>query len=171
NKKVNTITYLGVMLAFSVALLFLSSFVPGVELTLYALASFFVGIVIVEEGVKAGILFYVATILLSLVIVPNKMGILPYVFLFGLFGIAKFYIEKLRKFPLEMVLKLVFFNGVMAIGLFFFKELFMMNLDLPQLPLFLIIIGGEFMFLLYDYLYTQVIGFYIRNIKKFKGAL
>lgn len=171
NKKIVTTTYLGIMLALSVALLFFSSFVPGIELTLYALASFFIGFAIVEEGAKAGIMLYVATILLSLLIVPNKLGLIPYILLFGLYGIIKFYIEKCKKLPVEIILKLVFFNGIMAVGLFFFKEMFMMDIVLPQIPILLIVLGVELIFLLYDYLYTQVIVFYMRNIRKFKSSL
>lgn len=166
SKKTGSLAYLGVMLALSVALLFFSSFLPGVEMTLYALASFLVGLAIIESGLKGGSLFYVATVLLSLLIVPNKMGLLPYIFVFGIYGIVKLYIEKIRKLPIEILLKLVFFNITMGIGVVFFKELFIGNIQLPQLPTLLIVIGAQIIFLLYDYLYTQAIAFYMRNIKR-----
>jgi hypothetical protein len=98
----------GIMLALSVVTLFLASFVPGFELTLYAVSSLYTAVMIMETRVKGGGLFYIASSILALLLVPNKAAVLPYLFFFGLYGIVKFYIEKIRKQPVEIILKLVF---------------------------------------------------------------
>ena len=48
------------MLALSVVTLFLASFVPGFELTLYAVSSLYTAVMIMETRVKGGGLFYIA---------------------------------------------------------------------------------------------------------------
>ena len=90
NKKTFKIALGGICLACTVLFMFGASIVPGVELTLYALSSLFIAVMIIETGIKGGIGLYVAAILLGLLIVPKKLGILPYVCLFGLYGILKY---------------------------------------------------------------------------------
>lgn len=151
----------GIFLALSIVTLFIATIIPGVELTLYAISSFYVAFIIVESGARNGMLFYVASVLLGLLIVPNKAGLLPYAMFFGLYGIVKYYIEKIRKTPFEIVLKLLFFNVSYGVGLLFFKELFLGSVNLPDLAWPLLIIGAQGFFLFFDYLYTLVVGFYL----------
>ena len=57
-EKSRTIALGGVLLALSAASLFLASFVPGIELSFYALSSFFTAAMVVEAGAKGGWMFY-----------------------------------------------------------------------------------------------------------------
>ena len=94
NKKTYRLALGGICLALTILFMFGASIAPGVELTLYAISSLFVAVMILESGVKGGVTLYIAAVLLGLLIVPNKVGVLPYVGLFGLYGIVKFFIEK-----------------------------------------------------------------------------
>jgi hypothetical protein len=156
----------GVLLALSIATLFSATFIPGVELTLFTFSSFYVAFIIIESDLKGGILFYVASLLLGAILIPNKGALLPYAMFFGLYGIVKLLIEKIKKIPIELILKLVFFNISYAIGLLFFKELFLGNIDLPNLALPVLLVGAQVFFLFYDYLFTLVIGFYLSSRPK-----
>lgn len=165
-KSTRTVAMGGVFLALSMATLFLATFLPGIELTLYAFSSFYVAFIIIEAGLKGGVLFYVATVLLAAAIVPSKGGLLPYAMLFGLYGIVKYLIEKLKRTPIEIIVKLLFFNSSYGVGLLFFKGLFLGNIKLPSLALPVLIIGAQMFFLFYDYLFTLVIGFYFSRRPK-----
>lgn len=169
-KLVNTKTVAlgGVMLALLLMTLFLASFLPGVELTLYAISSVFTAIIILETNIKGGTLFYFASALMALALIPNKLAILPYLFLFGFYGILKYLIEKIAKLPIEIILKLLIFNISLGTGLFIFKEAFVANIRLPEYSNFILIIAGQFMFLLYDYIFSLIIGFYSRRFKGFR---
>ncbi|WP_027399314.1 hypothetical protein [Anaerovorax odorimutans] len=156
----------GVMIALSMITLFLATFMPGIELTLYAIASFYTAFIILESGIKAGWIFYLASAILSILLIPNKVGLLPFVMFFGLYGIIKYYIEKLKKQPIEIILKLLFFNIILASGIFFFKEAFLGNIKIPDFSRPLIIGGAQIIFLFYDYLFTMGIGFYLRRKPK-----
>ena len=96
NKNVYKITLGGICLALTLVFMFGASIVPGAEMTLYAVSSLFIAVMIIETGVKGGAALYAAAVLLGLLIVPNKIGILPYACVFGLYGIVKFYIEKVK---------------------------------------------------------------------------
>lgn len=156
----------GIFLALSMATLFIATFIPGIELTLYAISSFYVAFIMVEVGSRGGWLFYVASVLLSALIIPNKAGLIPYAVFFGLYGIVKYYIERLNKLPLEIPLKLIFFNISFGLGMVFFQELLLGAIELPDLALPIIIIGAQIFFLLYDYLFTLVIEFYLKRKPK-----
>jgi hypothetical protein len=132
---------------------------PTNRLSLYALSSFFVAVSIIESGVRAGWLFYAATSLLALIIIPDKLGIVPYAIFFGSYGIIKFYIEKLGRIVLEYILKFAFFNACMGIAIWAVSDLFGFAVS-SKLPWWLLIIALEIVFFVYDYVYTLFIGYY-----------
>ncbi len=158
----------GVLLALSVATLFGATFVPGIELTLYALSSLYVAIIMIEISNSSGWLFYFASVLLSFLIVPNKGGVIPYAFYFGLFAIIKYYIENSKKFSqaIEIVLKLLFSNLMFIAAFLFFGELFTGAINIPDIAFPIIIIGAQVFFLAYDYIFTIVIAFYVKRRPK-----
>ena len=80
NSNTKTIATGGICLALAVICLYFASFVPGAELTLYALASVFVAVMADERGVAGGALVYAGASILAFLIVPAKLGILPFVF-------------------------------------------------------------------------------------------
>ncbi len=155
----------GVLLALSAATLFGASFVPGIELTLYALSSVYVAILIIEFSPGAGWLFYFASLLLAFVLVPNKAGIVPYAILFGVYPIIKYYIEKPKKLPqvVEIILKLFFCNLMFAFGFMIFGAAFTGTIKIPDAALPVLAGGAQVFFLAYDYLLTLVIGFYLKR--------
>ena len=149
----------GILGALAVICLVLAAILPTNRLSLYALSSFFVAVSIIESGVKAGWIFYAATCLLALIVVPNKLGIIPYVIFFGMYGIVKYYIEKLDKIIIEYILKFIYFNICIGIAALTVREFFGFSLAL-ELPWWLFIIALQIVFFLYDFVYTLFINFY-----------
>jgi Zn-dependent protease with chaperone function len=90
---------------------------------------------------------------------------LPYAVFFGIYGIVKFYIEKIGKTIPEYLLKLVFFNVIMAASIFFIKN-FISVMITTKLALWAIIPIAEAVFLLYDYVYTRIIAYYINRVRR-----
>ena len=168
-KGTNTIALGGICLALTIVFLFGASFVPGIELTLYALSSLFVAVMVIERGPKSGILLYVAAVILGLILVPNKLGMLPYICLFGYYGVVKYYIEKNCRPQLQLIVKVVLFAAVIAIGLWGTKGLLFGNIDLPEYSTAVIFIGGIAMMVLYDAIYTFAIRFYRERVKREKA--
>ncbi len=158
----------GVLLALSIVTLFCATLIPGIELTLYALCSVYVAIIVIEFKISMGWLFYFASILLAFILVPNKGGLIPYGIFFGCYAVVKYYIENFKKLaqPVEIILKLAFFNLMFALGYLGFGALFTGAIKLPDVSLPLILIGAQVFFLAYDYILTLVIGFYLRRRPK-----
>lgn len=159
----------GICLALTLILLFAGSVVPGVELTLFALSSLFTAIIIIEYGTGGGLLLYAAAVILGIVLIPNKLAMIPYAFFFGYYGILKFYIEKLKNAVIQLTVKTLFFILLLCVGLLGFKELLLGSISLPDFPVAALIAGGTVLLILYDYIYTFLIDFYMRRIKR-KGA-
>lgn len=168
-KETNTIALGGICLALTIVFLFGASFVPGVELTLYALSSLFVAVMVIERGPKSGIMLYIAAVILGLILVPNKLGMLPYICLFGYYGVVKYYIEKNFNLKMQIAVKAVLFAVVMAIGLWGTKGLLFGNIELPDYSTMVIFAGGIIMMLLYDVIYTFAIRIYRERVKREKA--
>ena len=168
-KETNTVALGGICLALTIVFLFGASFVPGVELTLYALSSLFVAVMVIERGPKGGIMLYVAAVILGLILVPNKLGMLPYICLFGYYGVAKYYIEKLHSPAAQLAAKILMFAAVLAIGLWGTKGLLFGNVELPDYSAAIIFIGGIAMMMVYDVLYTFAVRIYKERFKREKA--
>lgn len=167
-KGTNTIALGGICLALTIVFLFGASFVPGIELTLYALSSLFVAVMVIESGPKSGIMLYAAAVILGLILVPNKLGMLPYICLFGYYGVVKFYIEKNLRPNIQLIMKAVLFAVVVAIGLWGTKGLLFGNIQIPEYSTVIIFVGGIIMLMLYDAIYTFAIRLYKERIKREK---
>ena len=158
----------GILLALSLVTLLGATFVPGIELTLYALSTVYVAVMIIEFSPRAGWLFYSASVIVSLILVPNKAGIIPYAIFFGIYAMIKYYIESIKKIHqwLEIIFKLIICNTLLGLGFVSFGEIFTGAIQVPDLAFPIIIIGSQVFFLAYDYILTLVIGFYQKQRPK-----
>jgi hypothetical protein len=84
----------GVFLAVSVVLLYLASIIPGLDLTVLAVAGALVYLISTRVSVKAGRIFFTASVLIALIVAPGKVLLLPYIFCFGPYGALKNVVEK-----------------------------------------------------------------------------
>ena len=152
----------GLMLALTVVFISLGSVIETNTLFLLAAASFFVGIIIREFQMKTGVAFYIAGVLLGLIIAPNKF----YVFTYAAMG---FYIllrevvwEKLSRLDkinnrkiIFIIAKLIIFNILFALILTFGGEL-LIGRKMEGGILFTVLVAGQIIFLIYDVAYEYV---------------
>ena len=128
--KAKTLAFGGLLLALSVVFMALGSIIETSTLFLLAAASFFVGIVIREFGLRAGLAFYLAAVLLGFITAPNKF----YVFTFAAMGFYIWAIEAvwrwLEKHPqigkrrvVFWISKYVIFNILYIPILFGFRDM------------------------------------------------
>ncbi len=165
SKKTFKIALSGILGALAVICLFFATVLPTSRLSFYALSSFFISIVVIEAGIKAGWLFYIATTLLSVILVPDKLEIIPYAVFFGVYGAIKYHIEKINKLLLEYILKFAYFNLCLAAAVLFIRQVFMESIKI-QLPWLVIIAALEVVFLIYDVVYTMFIAYYRDRLRK-----
>jgi hypothetical protein len=155
---------MGILLSVAVITLFLATTLPVNELSLFVLSSFYVSIIVIEFGIASGWTFYAASSLLSLIL-PNKLAVLPYILFFGLYGIAKYYIEKVKNVFLAYVLKFLLFNLYLLGAGSIIKSLIPAYFE--RIPWYAAIIVLEIAFFVYDYAYSLFIQYYHVNLKKF----
>ena len=159
------IALIGILGALAVITVLFAALMPTGRLSLYALSSFYVSIVIMEYGIGSGWLFYVVTALLSLIVVPDKIGVLPYVLFFGVYGIIKMYIEKIRKLAVEILLKLLYFNISIGICYILAKEILFGEISI-NISWWALIVILEVVFIVYDYVYSLFIQYYDDRLRK-----
>ena len=168
NSNTKTIATGGICLALATISLYFASFVPGAELSLYALASVFVCVMADERGPAGGLMVYAAASILGFLFMPGKLGILPFVFFFGIYPVIKYYAERIHNTAAQFAVKIALFCAVFFVAYAFFKELFFENITLPDVPWLLLAAGGILMFIVYDYILTMVIKLYRKKIKRQK---
>ena len=162
--KAKTMAFGGLLLALTVVCMALGSVIETSTLFLLAAASFFVGIVIREFGLKAGAAFYIAAVLLGFITAPNKF----YVLTFAAMGLYIWGIEAafryLEKHPairnrqaVFRISKYVIFNIIYLPIVFVFRDL-LFTRSISGTIMAALVIGGQAALFIYDraYDYAQV---------------
>jgi len=144
--------------------LYFYTIAPTNKLIILMFASFIVGIELSETDIKYAIIFYFASILLTLIFPINKLSLLLYYSFFGIYGLIKYYIEKIKSIIFEYIVKIILFSIIFIINITYIKLL------IPKLiihfPIYILFLLSFIAFLLYDYLYTLIMQLYVQKIKK-----
>ena len=161
--KSKNITLGGIMMALSIVILYLATIIPINTIAIMTIASSIIAITILRSDVKTACTVYIGTTILGFFLVPLDFVIYYGVF-FGVYGIVKYYIERLRKLPLEIILKLIVFNSMLIlISILLGLSFSSLNTTLPSAAL---ILGAQVVFIIYDYALTIIITFYLNKIHK-----
>lgn len=154
----------GVLVALTLIVLFSTSILSISTLSIMTIASCLIPIAIIRTSVKNAILVYIASSILSFMLVPTNIAIY-YTLFFGIYGIVKYFIEKIRNMPLEILLKLISFNILLGITYLITKTF--LSFVYPSISLWLLWLVAQVIFLIYDYALTLAISFFINRLNKF----
>ena len=164
--KSNHIAKGGIFAALSLILLYLSSIFPTNKIFILGLASCIIPLSIMVTGIKNTLVVYCAVSLLGLLIIPSKLISVSYILIFGSYSFVKYFVEKLRNIPLEIILKLLYFNLTSAIIVNLYKLVLLKTLNIN---IYLVILVMEIAFIVYDYALTTFISYANKNLlKRFK---
>lgn len=155
------IAYGGILLSLNIILLLLVNIIPINTLFLLGLASLPISIVIMEYGPKAGIIFYIGSVLLSFMIMANKAQWILYIFTFGIYGLVKYIIEKDRSFIQEYIFKIIVANILIIFAYIILKQFVYIPVNIFTILIF------EIAFIVYDFVYSQFIDFYNDKLRRF----
>ncbi|MDR2647383.1 MAG: hypothetical protein LBB67_04580 [Oscillospiraceae bacterium] len=145
----------GIFTGLSLALLYLVSFIPTLDLALPAAAGLLLIVIVLELGRGWAFGVFAACAAVAFFVVPNKSVTLYYAGFFGYYPILKSFLEqKLPRVP-EWIVKILFFNAAI-IGMYFLALKFL-GLDMGgfppnlarYLPLILLVLANV-TFLIYD---------------------
>lgn len=163
NLKAKDITLGGILIALTVITLYLNLIIPINTFAILTISSCYVPIAIMRSNIKLGMFVYIASSVIGFLIIPLNIMI-PFILYFGSFGLVKFYIEKLKNMPLEIILKLVFSNIMLFIGYFIFTS-FVGPIP-SKFPLWILLIAAQIAFIIFDYALTLIITFYISKFHR-----
>lgn len=122
--------------------------------------------VVLAVGVSAGFLCWAGVTILAFLLLPDKLIALLFGALFGLYPIVKGLIERLRRLPLEYLLKLIFFNVSLTVIYHAMRSAVLASLPAALSSLWVMYLAGNVIFLAYDYGMTKLIAFYMARIHK-----
>ncbi len=122
-KSTKKLTLSSVLSALGVVLMALGSVIDLFDLSVCAVVSLIVVFVYIEIGVSYSLGVYLATSLLSLILLPSKVIFFEYFFVFGIYPLLKALIERLPRWS-WLPVKLIYINAVVWL-LLLFSELFL----------------------------------------------
>ena len=160
SKRITTNAF---FIALTIVILYLNIILPISTISILTLASFIIPITLIRNSIKDAILVYISSSIISFFLIPLNISLM-YICFFGIYGIIKFFIEKLNKLYLEILLKLLFFNFMLILGFLLLKSFFPVNII--KISIWLFIILSEIVFLFFDYALTLLISFYLQKLHK-----
>lgn len=158
------IAYPAILGAISLIFVYIASVVPTGNWGLVAIAGLLPAAAVVSVGLKAGFLCWAGVSVLSFLLLPGKFCALLYAALFGLYPMVKSLIERLRRMSVEYLLKLLFFNAVFTLIYLLMSAAVLDSLPKQLSVTWLLYLVGNVVFLLYDFGFSKLIGFYIARI-------
>ena len=160
------ISLTAMMMAFSLLFFYLGTMLPTGRLVCYFVSSIFIAPLAYEDEVGLSVIAFIGAALLGLLIVPNKLNVIPYVLFFGHYGIGKYFIEKKCGKLLGFLIKFVYFNICFVACYFLVKDLLFSAEALATIPVWIIFVGAQVVFLIYDFAYSLGLDIYFRYIRK-----
>lgn len=160
--KAKKMAFGGLLLALTIVCMVLGSVIESNTLFLLAAASFFVGIIIRETGMRTGGAFYMAAVLLGFMIAPNKLYVISFAAMgFYILVTELTYIQlgktsgKLNRKVLFWIIKYVIFNLMYIPVLLSFQQL-LFGRNLPPAWFIGAIAAGQVGLWIYDRAYEYV---------------
>ena len=151
----------------SLLFLYLASVLPSGRIAMFFLSSVFVMGLVLEEEIGLAFLMFATVSLVSLLLMPNQLRVIPYVLFFGHYGIGKYYIEtRFKDKIVRYIIKLLYYNVALVLMYLLATEVLFEDVLSLDIPFWLIIILAELAFAVYDFAFTKVTGYYFNNIRR-----
>ncbi|VYU00959.1 hypothetical protein [Clostridium tertium] len=161
--KARELTVSAALTALTIVILYLNLLLPISTISILTLASALIPVALIRGSIKSSILVYISSSIIGFFILPINI-VLLYILFFGFYGIVKYFIEKINKLPVEIILKLIFFNIVLVLSIFVFNSF--VAIEITKLPIGLLFVVAQPVFLVYDYALSLLISFYLDRIHK-----
>lgn len=115
NTTSSDLAFMGIMLAINQMLLYFAGMTTFNETFFLCSASIIIGIVVIEKGIKNGIVFFISSAMMAMIMMPNKLNASGYIFVLGLYTIVKYYIEQIQNQRKEWIFKGIYFLTISAV--------------------------------------------------------
>jgi len=171
------IAFCGVITAFGTLLMLTGGLIPVLTYCSPLAAGLLLLPVLFEFGTAPALLVWLATALVTLAIGADKEAAFFYIFL-GWYPVAKPYLDRIRKKPLRIVVKLLLFSVLVAAMYWLLLAVFRLGTvvaDFGEFSTTLLIVFCALLaavMLIYDVLLARMAVVYVRKLRpKIKGLL
>lgn len=161
--KTKKIAFSAILAALAVVFLYVGALLDVLDLSAATAASFCVALVLCELGKKYALLTYAAAAVLSLLLLPNKLGAVYFLCFLGFYPIAKEKIEQKTSGLLAFVCKLALLNLCMLLAITAARFLF--SLSAEWLDVLLLVLANG-VFLVYDFALGVLLRAYVFKWRK-----
>lgn len=156
-----------ILVAISVVIMLLGSFLETVTLSSAAIASICVMVAVVELGYKYAAMVYVAASFLSFILLPVKDPAIFFAASFGFYPIVKALLEKIRS-KISYLYKGLVFTAAFAFLYFVAIKFLAPQVDLMKY-LFIIYPVALIVFFIFDYAFSKLTHSYCNYLRKRLG--
>ena len=165
------ISFSAVATALTVIFLYAASAFSAGKLAALGLSSLFCAVCVSCFGARYGVAQYLASAILSLLLIPNRVLVFAYILFAGYYPVVKLYIEKLDKLWAEWLLKYLFFNVILVVFYFLANAFFLPAMDsavvlLAVKYMALIVVALEIIFAMYDWIISYMISYYHQYLRR-----
>ena len=161
------VAYPAILSALALILVYLGSIAPTGSWGIVAAAGLLPAAAVISVSLTAGFLCWASAAVLAFLLVPDKLCALLFGVLFGLYPMVKALVERLRKKPLEYVLKLAFFNAAFTVVCLTVAGT--VTDFLPRVlasSVWVLYGSANVVFLLYDYGFSKLTALYIARVQR-----
>ena len=154
----------GVFSALAVLILYLGSMIEVLDLSMSAIASLLIVLIVIEMGHSYAWMTYIAVSILSVVLLPQKLAAIFFAVFMGFYPIVKSYIERIRSALVGWILKLCIAN-VALFGAYLIIKYFVpeeMDTELMMWTLYVMALAA---FVLYDIAISKLITAYFYKFR------
>ncbi|MDR2361043.1 MAG: hypothetical protein LBD85_07225 [Oscillospiraceae bacterium] len=166
-RKTRKLALSSLITAFAVVLCWVAAVMPSGSVALVGIAGLLTAIVVVECGYSWALGKFAATIMLVLLLVPDRMIVLMYAGIFGWYPVIKSLLErgKLRS-AAQWAIKVLILNAALVLGYIAASNLFILAGEPNTRLLLIVLLPAEVAFVLYDIVLTRLIDMYIQRRAK-----
>ena len=166
SERTKRLTVCAMLGALGVVVLYLGSMIEVIDISMAVIASLFAIFAVIEYGAPYAWSIYAITGVLSIVLLPNKIPALMYIFFFGFYPIIKEKIERRSSKLTQWVLKEILFNVCLVLLMVLGNYLLMIDVKswiVIEIVFFLLANG---VFPVYDVALTRLISLYIFRLRR-----
>ena len=151
----------------SLLFLYLASVLPTGRIAMYFLSSVFIMGLVIEEEIGLAVLMYIGVSLMSLLLMPNIIRVLPYVLFFGHYGIGKYYIQtRIKDKVAAYIVKLLYYNVALGLVYLLAQQIIYEDVLSTGVAFWLFVVLAEVAFVIFDFLYDKVSSYYFNNLRR-----
>lgn len=162
NRRPKHIAVAFMFTALTLLALYIADIIPVGRLAVLLFSSFFVYAIMMESMYIGAFLCFGAVVFLGYLILPDKAGMVPYIALFGHYGIFRFLIGRITGVGVAFILKLLYFNAGMAVIYFFGGGWLLENIPWNFSPIILILLT-QVIYVVYEIVFGRLAQYYMEQ--------